>query len=160
MIENAIPEETLATIQGSAEEALNVLGGAFADADAPKLIEAVDDFIYRWQKGERPSEEIVEAEDAPIMFASLWGEQVVREFGWEWVHIMFDDELGTYAVVSPDRSLAIYPFNFVAECMADPTIDAAIALSFNMLTEGSIPQLPPNEYQDLLAGVQRIVPRA
>jgi len=38
-------------------------------------------------------------------------------------------------------------------------VDVTIELSFNMLDGGRLGQLPPNTYQDIMAGIRHIVPR-
>jgi hypothetical protein len=160
MTEKTIPEETLQTIKGAAREALDVLPPVGADADPQKLVAAVDDFVYRWQKDRRPplGDNDVDPDDVPTMLASLWGEQIVADFGWQWTQIWFDSEAWTYAIVSPDRSLVIYPFTFVDDCLRGD-VDVTIELAFNMLDGGTIPQRPPNTYEDVMAGVRHIAPR-
>ena len=96
--------------------------------------------------------------DVPIMLASLWGEQIVADFGWQWTQIWFDAQMWTYAIASPDRSMAIFPFTFVNDCIAG-NAEVTLELCFNMLDGGRIPRMPPNGYEDIMAGVRHIVPR-
>ena len=121
MTEKAVSEEELETIKGAAREALDVLGPqCVADADPRKLVAAVDSFVYRWHKDGRPplGDNDVDPEDVPTMLAALWGEQIVADFGWQWTQIWFDEKIWTYAVVPPDRSMVIFPFYFVEDCLS------------------------------------------
>jgi hypothetical protein len=153
-------DEVMGSIRGCASDALAVLGPEFASADPPAVVEAVDAFAYRWQRGDRPPADVVEdTEQARLFFGSLWGEQLVRQFGWEWARVNFGDGSFTFGVVAPDRSLAIYPLDFMLGCMQDPGVDVTVALAFNMLIAGSVPKMPRRSYTNVMDGVHRIVPR-
>src|SRR5438046_10732205 len=92
MSDEPLNDETMASIHGCANDALQVLGRKYAAADPATVIEAVDKFACRWQKGKRPSTDVVEdTEEARLVFGSLWGEQIVKQFGWEWVQVNFGD---------------------------------------------------------------------
>jgi hypothetical protein len=155
-----IPEETLASIRGCAADALAVLGRKFASADPVAVAEAVDAFAYRWQKGRRPQTDVVaDLEEARLLLGSLWGEQLVNQFGWEWVQVNFADGSSAYGVVSRDRSLAVYPLEFLLGCLQDPGVDVTVALAFNLLLAGDVPRMPRGSYTNFMDGVHRIVPR-
>lgn len=92
---------------------------------------------------------------------ALWGMQMVRHFDWEWVNVIQhdDDDLKALGVFDKKRSLGVYPFPFVYECLENgmyPTI----LLAFNMLDADEIPTSDERTYQDLMDGVQHIVPPA
>ena len=129
-------------------------------SDPHRILAAIDQFVYGWQCGERPPIPC-EAEDLPYTLGSLWGEQLNRQFGWEWKTITFHEHGDSQApgVVSPDRSLAIYPIHFIIGCMANSTIDATILLSFKMLAESDWSDSTPRAYANLMEQVFRIVPR-
>jgi len=152
-------DETMGSIRGCAGDALTVLG-IDPSANPTTIVEAVDGFAYRWQKGDRPPADVVEdTEQARLVFGSLWGEQLCRQFGWEWRKVVFGDGSVAFGVVSPDRSLAIYPLDFMLGCMQDAGVDVTVMLSFNMLLAGSIPELPSRSYTNVMDVVHRIVPR-
>jgi hypothetical protein len=152
-------DETMGSIRGCARDALAVLGLEPTNTPAA-LVEAADAFAYRWQKGDRPPADVVEdTEQARLFFGSLWGEQLCRQFGWEWARVEFADGSATFGVVSADRSLAIYPLDFMLGCMRDPGVDVTVMLSFNMLLAGSVPKMPRRSYTNVMDGVHRIVPR-
>ena len=54
--------------------------------------------------------------------------------------------------------MIIYPFIFVDDCLSG-NAQVTIELAFNMLDAGTIPQLPTNGYEDIMASVHHIVPR-
>lgn len=155
-----IPEETLASIRGCVADALAVLGREFASADPAAVVEAVNEFAYRWQKGRRPPADVVaDLEEARLLFGSLWGEQLVKQFGWDWVQVSFPDGSSAYGVVSRDRSLAVYPLEFLLGCFQDPGVNMTVALAFNLLVAGGVPRMPRRSYTNVMDGVHRIVPR-
>ncbi|HEX9047972.1 MAG TPA: hypothetical protein VF988_13190 [Verrucomicrobiae bacterium] len=152
--------ETYASLQACAADALSIL--KLEPSTEPKTaIEALDAFVYAWQQGARPPAETLSADDAPLILGSLWGELLVASFGWEWAHVIFHDhdDSTAPAVLSPDRSLAVYPIHFLIGCLRDPGVDATIALAFNFMDAGKVPEVEPKEYMNLMDGVHRIVPR-
>jgi len=160
--EEPIRSDTLARIKGCANDAIQVLGGNLAEADPATVVEAIDNFAYRWQKGDRPSADIVEdGEVARLIFGSLWGEQLDKQFGWQWAKVTFHDygDSGAFGVFSPDRSFAVYPLDFMLGCLRDPNVDVTVMLSFNMLQAGTIPRMKEKSYTNVMEGVRRIVPR-
>lgn len=160
--EQPVPDDIMGNIRGCANDALKVLGSKFAKADPATVVNAVDDFAYRWQKGDKPPTNIVEdGDEARLIFGSLWGEQLVKEFGWQWAKVIFHDygDSSAFGVFSPDRSMAIYPLEFMLGCLSDPTVDVTVMLSFNMLKEGSIGKLKKKSYTNMMECVHRIVPR-
>src|SRR5262249_46051694 len=103
MSDQPLNEETMASIHGCANDALQVLGPKCASPDPATVIKAVDKFAHDWQKGKRPSTDVVEdTEQARLIFGSLWGEQLVKQFGWEWAQVNFSDDSVAFGVVSPD----------------------------------------------------------
>lgn len=161
--EEAINSKMMASLQACARDAMTVLKIAEPAADPKAVIEAIDAFVFAWQKGNRPSPDVLAAEDAPWIMGSLWGEQLVARFGWEWKGITFHEHGNSKAagVLSPDRSLAVYPIHFLMGCFQNPAVDATIALSFNMLEAGLAagPTVKPEDYFNLMDAVHRIVPR-
>jgi hypothetical protein len=155
-----INDELMGNLRGCATDAAAVLHTDLASAAPTDVVEAIDAFAYRWQKGDRPPPEVVEdTEQARLIFGSLWGEQLVRQIGWEWAFVDVGDGSRALGVVSQDRSFVVYPLDFMLDCMQDANVDVTVALSFNMLMAGSVPKLPPRSYANLMDGVRRIVPR-
>jgi hypothetical protein len=150
----------MVNIRGCAEDALTVLEDRLESQEAEDIVRVVDDATYRWQKGERPpADEIEDAEQARLLFGCAWGEQVVKALGWEWVKLFWEENTFYLAVVPPDRSLVIYPTDFMLACLQNPGIDVTVMLSYNMLLAGRLPKQSPGSYTDVMQGVHRIVPR-
>lgn len=61
--------------------------------------------------------------------------------------------------MSADKSLVIYPIDFVRHCIDDPAVDCTIALAFDMLDKAEHPRFASCELVDFMSGVHRIVPR-
>jgi hypothetical protein len=156
--EQPVKAETLQLIKKSVAESNRLLGMDPRQADARTVLEAVNNFVVKWQKGEQPTD----LADARYSLGAVWGEQLAATLGWEWAGVTFHEHGDSQAVgiFSPDRSLAIYPFHFLLGCLKDPHVPVTILLSFNMLTEGKVPKMPPKGYQNVMDGVRHIVPPA
>ncbi|OJW18918.1 MAG: hypothetical protein BGO49_17875 [Planctomycetales bacterium 71-10] len=153
-----ISDEALQKIRDCARGALDDLGPEVAAEGPAGIVAAIDDIMDQVQQDPgRVAEE--EGADPMVYFGALWGEQLVAALGWEWANV--DLGLGdpVIGVVSPDRSLAIYPFHFLVNRLNDPGLDVTVALAFNMLVDKAIPPMPPGGYADVMVGVRRIVPR-
>jgi len=82
---------------------------------------------------------------------------MVREFEWSWTDIRVDGALDV-AVVSPERDMAIYPFTFIADCLAKRRI-CTVELSFNMLVGRKGETIfPARSYESVMMHIQHIVP--
>ena len=160
--EGPLDKSTASLIQACAKDGIALLGLSKKAGEPAAVVEAIDAFVYAWQKGKRPPKKKLDPDDAPYMMGSLWGEQLVKRFGWEWRMITFHDHGDSVApgVCAPDRSLVVYPIHFLMGCFQDPDVDATVALSFNMLDAGGITGVPSKGYANLMDGVHRIVPRA
>jgi hypothetical protein len=157
--EEPIDAETLGNIQGCASEAAKMLGLDRSKATPAELVKAVDEFVYNWQKGARPA--VDPEDDLSLTLGSLWGEQLVKSLRWEWTGVTFHEHGGTYAVgvVSPDRSLAIYPFHFIYGCMEN-NATITIMLSYKMLVDATrVPKLPAGGFENVMDNVHHIIPR-
>jgi hypothetical protein len=128
--ERPVDSKILPSIKACAVDGLRLLGLG-EESDPQTVVEAVDEFAYQWQKGKRPSKEILDPEDAPFTMGSLWG----------------------------DRSLVIYPIHFLLGCFRSAGVDCTVALSFNMLGAREFGQTKPKEYLNVMECVHRIVPR-
>jgi len=154
-----VSQDTLGGIAACAQQAATMVGVDFARSSQAEIIGAVDSFLYRWQKGQRPN--LDEDDDLSLILGSLWGEQLVRGEGWQWAVAQFHEQGDSkvVGVFSLDRSIAIYPFNFVRACMEN-NVPVTILLAYNMLRDGkSIPPLPARGYANVMNGIHHIVPR-
>ncbi len=146
-------------LPGAAKEGADLVGVSVDDQPA-EIIQAINDFLAKPPK-KRWFRKVDNWNDRAMPLGALWGMQMVRHFDWEWVGVIqhdFDD-LKAIGVFDKKRSLGVYPFHFVYGCVqngAYPTI----LLAFNMLSAGEIPAFDERAYQNLMDGVQHIVPPA
>ena len=158
----AVSDAILANLRGCAADALAVLGRDGKPLAMPaERVAAADGFVDRWQHGDPPSADVIDPKDVPFLMGSLWGEAVVAALGWSWVQVVFNQHRDTVAtaVVSPDRSMAIFPIHFVLACVEDPAVDCTMALVFDLLAAGQVGDLTPGGYANLMDFVHRVVPR-
>ena len=156
--ESDVPSENAELITKVAASAAEFLQVDPRTASPAEIVEAVDDYVHRMQKGTAPAPD---GEQVEIFFGCLWGQQLVREFGWEWANVTFHDhdDVKALGVFSPDRSLAIYPFHFIIGCLENQA-PVTIMLAYNLLKDGSeIPDLPSRGYENVMDNVHHIVPR-
>jgi hypothetical protein len=123
----------------------------------------VDIYVDRWQDKERGllPKLVLETEDpieTDLALGILWSNQIIRQFGWSWVCILSEGK-ESYAVVSPDRSQAIYATYFIKYCLDRPTADSTVMLALNMQVGGKLAGEAPNDYASLLHSVRRLVPK-
>jgi hypothetical protein len=158
--EHPFPANTAGALREEIDAGARLLGVS-PDDDPAKIVSAVDAFVFDWQCGDHPPESVLDAEDAPFRMGALWGEQLVRAFGWEWAMVTFHEHGNSTApaVLSPDRSLAVYPIHFIMGCLQDPTVDTTILLAFNMLKADTVGDTTPGSYFNLMDGVHCIIPR-
>ena len=145
--------------QGCIVHAFQELPIGDASQTPTELAAQVDHCVDEWQAGRRPDPEKSDAIDTALGLGAVWGDQLVKEFGWEWT-VVIDGGQELYAVAPRDRSLVIYPGNYIKACLDDPTMDCTVALAFNMLVAGKISGIPPRSYEDVMSGVMHIVPKA
>jgi hypothetical protein len=158
--ERPVTDAILANLHGCAADARRLLGLP-DDAWAADAIAAADGFVDRWQQGDQPGPVTVDPRDVPFLIGSLWGEQIVAALGWSWVQVVFNQHKDTVAtaVVSPDRSTAIFPIHFVLACVEDAGVDCTIALSFGLLSAGDLADFVPGGYANVMDFVHRQSPR-
>jgi hypothetical protein len=158
--EHPFPKSTAEALREEVDAGSKLLGVS-PDDDPAKIVAAVDAFVFDWQCGDHPPASVLDAGDAPFRMGAVWGEQLVRAFGWEWATVTFHEhgDMTAPGVLSPDRSLAVYPIHFIMGCLQDPAVDTTILIAFNMLAAGTIDSTTPGSYFNLMDGVHRIIPR-
>ncbi len=106
--EQPLAANTADALKGASRDGLRVLK-LTEPAEPQAVIKALDAFVDAWQQGNRPPKEELDPDDAPYALGSLWGEQLIRQFNWQWAMVTFHDH-GNYkapGVLSSDRSLAV-----------------------------------------------------
>jgi hypothetical protein len=157
--ENSVDAELLGNISACGGDSVSLLGSDIMQKSPADIINAIDSFVFNWQKGVRPP--IHPDDDLSLILGSLWGEQLVESLGWQWTSVTFHDHGDSQAVgvVTPDRSIAIYPFHFIYGCMEN-NAPVTIMLSYNMLIDGAkIPEFPAAGFLNLMEQVHHIIPR-
>ena len=156
--EEEVAPSTLASIEGAAGEGADLVGVRI-DAPASEVIAAINKFVSKPPKRRRGR--VDNWTDRALPLGSLWGQQLVRHFGWGWAWVTFHDHDDSKAVgvFSKDTSLAVYPFHFVFGCLENRA-PVTILLSFNMLDAGAVPEQGAKAYVNLMDGVHHIVPPA
>jgi hypothetical protein len=155
--EKPVSPDTRLSIKKCARSASKLLG-IEPRASTPSIIAAsIDEFICQWQAGKRPDPIALPPDDAPLIIGSLWGEALVSRFKWDWAMITFQDNQNVMvpaavvpAVVSADRSLAIYPLDFLLACFTDSTVEVTVLQVYNQLKAGRVPHRRPGEYFNLM----------
>ena len=165
IIERALTPQEQKEISDHASRAFGTLGLTAPQGEPEAILQAVEDFVDRWQdEKRRPLKKLFSRGPSPnptstsLGLGFLWGNQLVRRFGWVWTRIQ-DNGQETFAVVSPDRAIAVYPTQFLRVCLDDPRVDCTIMLAFNMLAAGKVSGVPARSYENLMGGVHRIVPK-
>jgi hypothetical protein len=154
--EQAVEPNILSNMSGAAQEGATLVGVSVDDSPV-KIVTAINAFVSN------PSKPLLGRvdnwTDRALPIGTLWGEQLVREFGWEWSAVTFHDHNDSKAVgvFTKDRSLAVYPWHFVFGCLENKAT-VTILLAFNMLAGGGIPSQEPNGYLNLMEHVHHIVP--
>ena len=153
--EEPLAERTASSIVGAADEGAELLGIS-ADEAPLKIVESLNAYIA---KPPRKRKKVDNWTDRALPLGALWGQQMVREFGWEWAYAIHHDHDGAKfaGVFNKNRSLAIYPFEFVYGCLENQ-VYPTILLAFNMLVAGKIPECEAGSYTNQMDGVHHIVP--
>lgn len=142
-------------LESVTKDAAGYLGVDLVNDTPVHIVKSVNSVIVRIVFGQPTP--IPESEEKDLVLGCLWGAQMVREFDWSWADIRFGDALDV-AVVSPERDMAIYPFTFVADCIAKRCI-CTVALSFNMLMERKGETIfEPKRYESLMTHIRHVVP--
>jgi hypothetical protein len=157
--ETPLDLEITKLIQSCAATAARLLSVNGDEVTPAAMVDAIDACVYQLQHDGGP--ELSAEEEPEYLFGSLWGEQLVRQLGWQWAQVVFHeyDDSQAVGVFSPDRALAIYPIHFIHGCLENDA-PVTIALAFNMLVDGKrIPKLPQGGYENVMDNVHHIVPR-
>ena len=156
--ETPIEPDMLHNIKGAASEGAKLLKIDESNISPQEIIESINKFVMDIQKKENKDIDIWT--DLSLPLGCLWGEQMVREFEWEWANIVQHDhdDFKAIGVFAKDRSLAIFPWYFIFGCLKNGA-PVKIALAYNMYKDGSgIPELPANGYINLMDHVHHIIP--
>lgn len=111
----------------------NRLVGASADESPETIVDAIDRLLAT-----NPSH--ADLDDLAITLGSLFGEQLRRDLGWEWVYLrarLNATAAGeAFAIVSRDRSLAVLPMITMRKSLDPGASERGVGLLFRMLKGG------------------------
>ncbi|MDA0920901.1 MAG: hypothetical protein O2945_17660 [Planctomycetota bacterium] len=160
--EESVVESVAASIPGAAAEGAAIVG-VDPNADASIIMEAINEFLTPkksgWFRKPKADPNVDNWTDRALPIGCLWGETMVRHFGWNWASLIQHDhdDFKAIAVVNEDRSLAIFPWHYCFGCLEN-SVHPTVLLAFNMLEAGKIPDQQPSGFTNLMDGVQHIVP--
>lgn len=144
VIEMALSDEGLELLKGTWYKACNYLRvtGQEEPKDIVKRISAAIDVLRT------RSIQLEDEANYSAMLGALFGEQVVRAYGWEWTQVG-DEVRMPYAVAAPDRSEYIEPLQFIWQFLMDKRKDQVILLTYNMLSQQQ-PKVNVRTYQQII----------
>ena len=161
--ERPIAPDEQSEFESYAQEGLRILGAQASD-EPGSIVAAVDAYVDRFQRqrpsligklfGKKPNHV-----ELSLALGIVWANQVVREFGWEWICVAKNGR-DYYVIANRERSLTIYATYFIKECLDYPAADCTAMLSFNMLRAGSIAGEIPGSYASVMPTIFRIIPKS
>ena len=83
----------------------------------------------------------VQMHENSLSLGALWGEMVVKAYGWQWQHLDFGAEGQGIYVVAPNKAYCCHPLYFLNKIMMgkntglDGNNDNTVVLLFNMLKD-------------------------
>ena len=114
-----------------------------ADARPETLIAALHDYLDGWRIGRIKSS--THGRTLGIQLGALWGEQLVRALGWQWMSVQINGQ-GFFGVVSPEARWVAYPLNFLSGLTTHNDQANSTLLRFNMLVAQNIAPAQPGAY--------------
>lgn len=154
MTDTPVPDEMRELIPRAAAEGARLLRVSFEQPPV-EIVAAINGFV-----AEPPKAGFLKRVDnwneRALPLGALWGIQLVRQFGWDWI-VVDDDGDKSIGIFDRIRSMGFYPFDYIFGCLESGEYPK-ILLAFNMLVANSIPPLEPGSYEDIAEGVQHIVP--
>ncbi|MBB1163124.1 hypothetical protein [Aquariibacter albus] len=155
--ETPVDSKSLADLTSFANGILEMLPKRDPDSE---FLDVIDQTLYDWQQSGANPVEGVEEDDLIYALGVLWGNHLVKEHAWRWADLTFhefNDWTGR-AVVSESGSLSILPFAYIRECL-DGEDEVKISAVPVALRSNVIPEFPPGTFENVMHGLQRIVPR-
>lgn len=154
-----LDSETVEQLQEVAMQAAAFLGVDLHSDSPSSIVRSVDECVFRTQKGDGPK--LPKGEQIEGFLGTLWGEAMIREFGWNWSKVILHEheDVTAIGIFPPDRSLAIYPFHFIFGCIEN-SVPVTIMLAFEILKDGSrVPSLPEYGYENVMDHAHHEIPR-
>jgi hypothetical protein len=160
--EEPLSDSIAENLVGAASEGADIVD-VDVDDEPLAVVQAINRFLEPPKKGwfwtPTADANVDNWTDRALPVGSLWGQIIVRHFGWHWASLIQhdQDDFKAIAVVSEDRSLAVFPFHYCFGCLENH-LHPTVLLAFNILDTGKIPQQPVGEFVNLMDSVRHIVP--
>ncbi len=145
-------EVSVATEKAMARLALD------ANADAEAIIRAAGDLVGKEQSARTQKKlfgliknKAGDPTELIAMIGFLWGAQVKRALGWDWVMAMRGDE-PEYALTSSAREYAVFPLTFVRRMLTAPYEPNTLVEVFDTVKRGRHAPAERGVYEDLTDG--------
>jgi len=121
--------------------------GLGPDADPLTIVQAIAEGLDRWRKAHpKPSDDDVLM--ASLDLGPLFGEQLCRVPGWQWVAVLHGEE-PLYGVVPEDRARVVYPIVWFGTLTRNRRLKNNLVLVFNMVKLGRLPAAAPGSYREV-----------
>jgi hypothetical protein len=106
------------------------------------VIEAIENYVdaIRFREKEVSSKFLHED------LGCLWGWQLCKTLGWEWVWVEVEADKEELAVVSPDRAYLVYPISLLLKNLEKSGGHNNTAACYNSLVNGQLPPSSPGKY--------------
>jgi hypothetical protein len=131
----AVTSEDRELIQGSVSEGLAHLK-LTGDEPAKDIIDRIAQDIDAPHTKALPEDEVAEY---AAMLGVLWGEQVCRAYGWQWMHVGVPERM-VLSVVAPEQTHYIEALHLIWELVLHKQKASRVILAFNMLRPDSLVQ--------------------
>ena len=146
----AITQEEHTVLRGHAKTGLDLVGFP-SDAPPDAIIYAIYRYVENWQSRRHRAQYSHLLRSGPgadataIGLGVVWGDQVVRTLGWEWMFLQH-----TFAVVAPEQKWAVHPTDFIRRLLYAGSwgCDENTVLElYNRLKAGDLPPYSPQQYE-------------
>jgi hypothetical protein len=129
-----MPDEVIAELDMVVPAGAALLG-VDVDDEPKSIVAAIDKYV-----DEHLADEI--DHDVIISLGALLGQQYVREFGWQWVELVYGEDDTVYSVVDPAHQIGNHPLVWVLR-VVEQGHELNFLLNFNMVAAGNVP--PPRD---------------
>ncbi len=157
LLTRQLDEQEKSEVAAATEKALARLA-VDAKADPDAIVRAAGDFISTEQAARTQKKlfgllkkKAGDPTEVIAMMGLLWGAQVKRALGWDWVMAMRGDD-PEYALTSSAREYAVFPLTFVRRMLVAPYEPNTLVEVFDTVKRGRHAPAERGVYDDLTDG--------
>ena len=149
--------ELMGAVEDQSFLGLEMLGNLKASDPPEDIIAEIDRYLMSLQ--ERDSIPLDAWYEFYTPLGALWGEQIGRTYGWEWEKVWLDEHKGdfVYAIVSPNRSMVIFPFRYFIDCVESGKTVAVSQVYYALGENRRLLGFPEDSYTDILTNLAYLV---